>query len=56
MRRGPGESVVHGPRTSSLRHWIVFIFQQKNRIVLNHFEKVLYEYKLFLLFIVNCEN
>ena len=21
MRRGPGESVVHGPRTSSLRHW-----------------------------------
>ena len=21
MGRGPGESVVHGPRTSSLRHW-----------------------------------
>ena len=23
MGRGPGESVVHGPRTSSLRHWLL---------------------------------
>ena len=41
MGRGPGESVVHGPRTSSLRHWstgcrVSFVVINHSRLKPNH--------------------